>query len=128
MLGAGVRFFGAGVSLLLRRFGQIVDDDAVQVLVALTSVGVLFGVQGGGAPEPLPRLVLPAVVKQCVRVGLEQPGRPGPRPGVGELGHPQDGRPGRRAPLIPAYPRFDDEQFDPRRPVEVGDAGVVDDG
>ena len=36
--------------LRLSGFGQIVDDDAVQVLVALAGVGVLSGVQGGGVP------------------------------------------------------------------------------
>src|SRR5215469_11940923 len=55
----GVGFLGVFLGLFPGvGLGQIVDDNAVQFLVTLPRVGLALGVQGGGAAEPFPRLVL----------------------------------------------------------------------
>ena len=98
---------------------EIVEFDAVELIEAVGRVGLAIRVGLGGSGECVPGLVGAPGGQQGVRVGVEQPRRPGPQSAAGQLGYLQGQDGGVRQPLVPADAGLDDPQLDPRGAVEV---------
>lgn len=64
---------------------EVFDGDAVQFVQARQGVGLLVLVGYDGTGKGLPGGLWAARGEQSVAIGVEQPGRPGPQPPVGQL-------------------------------------------
>ena len=118
-LGVAFRVVVSGVAFRVVVF-QVVPFDAVELVEAVGRVGLAFGVGLGGPGERIPGLVRAPGREERVRVGVEQPGRPGAQPAAGQFGNLQGQDGGLGQALVPADAGLDDPQLDLRGAVEVG--------